>query len=51
MFKDLLSLLQVAIIPVLAWVIAIERRLSRLEGRLDILIRQLNEHRNEKNTE
>jgi hypothetical protein len=36
------TLLQVIIIPILAWIIAIERRLSILEGKIDMLIRMVN---------
>jgi len=36
-----LSLLQILVIPILAWVIHIERRLSRLEGKFSTLIIKL----------
>ena len=36
------DILQALIIPVLAWLIAIERRLSKLEGRCDMMVRILN---------
>ena len=36
-------ILQIIVIPILAWIIAIERRLSNLEGKIDMLIRMVND--------
>jgi hypothetical protein len=44
------TLLQIIIIPILAWIIAIERRLSILEGKIDMLIRMVNDEKRREDT-
>lgn len=50
MLETVKVILNIIIIPVFAWIISIERRLSRLEGKIDVLIREINDERKKEDT-
>lgn len=50
MLEAVRTILNIIIIPVFAWIISIERRLSRLEGKIDVLIKEINDERKKEDT-